>query len=230
MWFLIGSRAIQTITDDFYRNLDKSDVDLYCTKEDFEFFIAKSTLMEKCFPLKKDKYRLKVKGYPTIEVKIYNNDSVYAWLAQKEQKSLLSDKTYCLETINVAIPNLQCLKSIKQSHLYWPINWVQNVEDFHWLKEKTVNLPLTVKNVQFARKIKNEMKKLHGKIRYGEFKKIPTNYHEIIEQCRPLEYDKKIIYFIHEKLSLKQKLKIINNFDQYYFLFNKPVTNIKKII
>lgn len=230
MWFLIGSRAIENITTDFYRDLEKSDMDLYCTKEDFQEFLKTTTLLEKCFPLKKDKYRLKIKGYPIIELKIYNNDSVYAWLAEKSQQELLSNKKYDLDCVSVSIPNLQCLSAIKQSHLYWPINWVKNVEDFHWLKEKTQQLPFTTKQLEFKRKIKTEMKKLHGKIPYGKLKQLPGNYHEMIQQCSPLEYDKKVIYFVHEKLSLKQKLKVINNFNQYSFLFIPPIKHNKKPI
>lgn len=230
MWFLIGSRAIQTLTNEFYRDIKDSDVDLYCTKEDFENFIKESTLLEKCFPLKTNKYRLKVKGYPTIEVKIYNNDSVYAWLAQKSQEELLSEKKYIFDTINVSIPTLQCLKHIKQSHLYWPINWIKNIEDFHWLKEKTYNLPLTHKDLEFKHKVKKEMKKLHGKIPYGRLNNIPDIYQDIINQCSPQEYDKKVIYFIHEKLSLKQKINIINNWNNFNFLLIQNCKSRKKII
>lgn len=227
MWFLIGSRAIQEITQDFYRDLSKSDLDLYCSQNDFHQLVNQCQTLEKCFPLKKNKYRIKIKNYPIIELKIYNEGSVYDWLSKKEQKDLLSENTYQLDKFSVNIPNLNCLKLIKQSHLYWPIHWLKNIEDFTWLKEKTNNSILSKKEKAFFRMLKGEMKKLHGRIPAGKITNLNLVTEENINQELLNEkYEKKIVYFIHEKLSLKNKLKIIKNWNDFKYLL-KNESNIK---
>jgi len=219
MWFLIGSRAIKEIKDDFYRDINNSDLDLYCSKEDFEHFINTSNNIEKCFPLKRNKYRIKIKEQPIIELKIYDENSVYDWLSKQEQQELLSNKHYNFNGIQVKIPNLNCLKNIKKSHLYWPISWLKNVNDYSWLKKHT--LEDTKLELIFAKKIRNEMKKLHGKVSNGKIKELND---EIIKNLKnevllKENDDKKVIFIIHEKLSMKNKLKIINNWEKYREFF-----------
>lgn len=222
MWFLIGSRAIREITDDFYRDVTNSDLDLYCSKEDFIQLINECKTIEKCFPLRKNKYRLKVKNYPEIELKIYDEKSVYFWLSQNEQKELLSDKKYKLENFTVHIPTLNCLKYIKQSHLYWPIHWIKNIEDFTWLKEKTKNTQPNKKEVHFFIRMKKEMKMIHGKIPSGHITKIEQLNEEYVSQeLINQNYEKKLIYCIHEKLSLKNKIKIIHYWNNFRYLLKQ---------
>lgn len=229
MWFLIGSRAIQEITQDFYRDLSKSDLDLYCSQDDFNQLITQCKTLEKCFPLKKNKYRIKIKNYPVIELKIYNEQSVYDWLSKKEQKELLSESIYQLDKFSVNIPNLNCLKLIKQSHLYWPIHWLKNIEDFTWLKEKTKNSIITEKEKKFFIMIKNEMKELHGKIPTGKLTDLTSLSEEnITQELLNEKYEKKIVYFIHEKLSLRNKIKIIQSWNDFkYLLKNEATVRIK---
>lgn len=225
MWLLIGSRAIQEITQDFYRDLSKSDLDLYCSQDDFNQLIVQCKTLEKCFPLKKNKYRIKIKNYPVIELKIYNEQSVYNWISKKEQKELLSENIYQLDKFSVNIPNLNCLKLIKQSHLYWPIHWLKNIEDFTWLKEKTKNSILTEKEKKFFIMIKNEMKELHGKIPAGKLTDLTSlSEKNITQELLNEKYEKKIVYFIHEKLSLRNKIKIIQNWNDFNYLLKNEVT------
>lgn len=211
MWFLIGSQAIKTLKEEFYRDIKNSDLDIYCSKEDFTIFLNENKSIEKCFPLKHNKYRLKIKNYPIIELKIYDTNSVYYWLSLDEQKELIDKKTYKLDNIQLCIPNIQCLTAIKESHLYWPIHWLKNIEDFYWLKEHSLNK--NEKERLFFYKIKKEMKKTHGVIPYGKFKQVNMNeWKKEIKKIKTYDtYEKNMIFFIHFKLSLKNKLKIINN-------------------
>lgn len=209
MWFLIGSRAIQTIREDFYRDITQSDLDLYCSKEDFNQWMTECSTLEKCFPLKKNKYRIKIKNSPVIELKIYDEGSIYHWLSMKEQQSLFSDKKYHLNHLSLNILNLNCLKIIKESHLYWPIHWLKNVEDFTWLKEKTKDSLFTDKELEFLKLIKKEMKNLHGNIPSGKLSDLSL----IKEQIKKEQNQENIVKFIHNDISLKNKLRIIQNWN-----------------
>jgi vacuolar-type H+-ATPase catalytic subunit A/Vma1 len=219
MWFIIGSRAIKEIKEDFYRDTNDSDLDLYCSQEDFIKFMNENHSVEQCFPLKKNKYRIKITNQPIIELKIYDKNSTYEWLSQSDQKDLLSEHFYMLDNIKIHIPNLNCLKNIKKSHLYWPISWLKSIEDYNWLKNNTNKD--TLKELIFAKKIKSEMKKLHGYISHGKLNDLNSiNVEELKNEVLLKENEeKKVIFIIHEKLSLKQKLKVINNWDNYKNLF-----------
>lgn len=219
MWFLIGSRAIKEIREDFYRDINNSDLDLYCSQEDFIKFMNENHSVEKCFPLKKNKYRIKIKNKPIIELKLYDKDSVYEWLSQKEQALLISEKTYDLHGIQVKIPNLNCLKNIKKSHLYWPISWLKNVNDYTWLKNNTKKD--NHKERVFYHKIKNEMKNLHGHVTNGKLNHFNENIIKDLknEVLLNSDNDKKIVFIIHEKLSIKNKIKVINNWEEYKDIF-----------
>lgn len=211
MWFLIGSQAVKTLRKEFYRNIENSDLDIYCSREDFLNFLTGNKNIEKCFPLKHNKYRLKVKNYPIIELKVYDTNSVYHWLSLEQQKELIESKKYTLDNIELNIPNIQCLTAIKESHLYWPIHWLKNIEDFHWLKEHS--LKRNEKENIFAHKIKKEMKNLHGSIPYGKFNQLNINeWREEIKNIKTYDtYEKNMFFFIHFKLSLKNKLKVIKS-------------------
>ena len=64
MFFLIGSNAVKTILNDFHRDITKSDLDIFCSKADFNYLLTsqKESLL-RCYPLKKNKYRIKIKDY-----------------------------------------------------------------------------------------------------------------------------------------------------------------------
>lgn len=223
MWFLIGSQAIKKIKEDFYRDISFSDIDLYCSETDFKELLEGKNNIEKCFPLKKNKYRLKITNYPIIELKIYTEGSVYHWLAKKEQKDIITDKIYYLNNIQINIPNIQCLKAIKESHIYWPIHWLKNIEDLTWLKEHSC--PYNKKEKEFKRKIKNEMKKLHGNIPYGKVTE-KNNWKELIQSIDKSEnYEENMIFFIHYKLSLKNKINVIKKWEQYKSILTNNIRN-----
>lgn len=213
MWFLIGSQAITILSKDFYRDTSQSDLDLYCSENDFKDFLNNSNNIEKCFPLKKNKYRLKITGYPVIELKVYSTNSVYHWLSLNEQNSLLSTYKYDFNGIEVNLPNLQCLQAIKQSHIYWPIHWLKNIEDLTWLKSNSHIF--NCKEKEFQRKIRKEMKSIHGKIPYGKITGIDyQNWISNIEKITTYDsYEKNMVFFIHYQLSLKNKLKVVNNWN-----------------
>lgn len=224
MWFLIGSQAIKILNKDFYRDTLDSDLDLYCSENDFKIFLnnIKNNNIEKCFPLKKNKYRLKIIGYPIIELKIYDQQSVYHWLSLNGQDTLLSSHKYDFNGIEVSIPSLQCLQAIKQSHIYWPIHWLKNIEDLNWLKCNSQ--VFNNKEKEFQRKIKKEMQFIHGKIPYGKITEI--NYKNWISNIEKIttydSYEKNMVFFIHYKLSLKNKLKVINDWNEIKNLI-KPI-------
>ena len=170
--------------------------------------------------------------HPIIELKVYDNNSIYHWLSLNQ--SLLSKEKYLLNNVELHIPNINCLTLIKKSHLYWPIHWLKNIEDYNWLKKH--NTSLNDKEIEFFKKLKNEMKLVHGKIPSGiindnniinwknELDKLNTKFNDN-------ESNTKLIYFIHKKLSIKNKLKVINNWDFYINLFkmfeNKDVLKMK---
>lgn len=228
MWFLIGSQAIHTINENFYRDISHSDIDLYCSESDFKQLLSTSKNIEKCFPLKKNKYRLKITNYPIIEVKIYSEKSVYHWLSLNEQKDLLSTKKYMLDNLEMHIPNLQCLTAIKESHIYWPIHWLKNIEDLEWLRFNA--RPYNQKEIEFKRRIKNEMKQLHGKIPFKQSQEHDNeaNWTVIIENMTIEDsYDKNMVLFIHTQLSLRQKIKVIKKWTDYQSLLQKNVCSLE---
>jgi hypothetical protein len=226
MWIAIGSRAAKKSFGHFYREVSNSDLDIYTTKKEFtEWFNNNPKNLEKCFPLSSNKFRIKIKDTPIIELSLYDNSIIYEYL--ENNKELFNDEKLNVSGMEFYIPNKQCLYLLKKSHLNWPIHWIKNMNDYTWM-ENYISF-ISEKEKIFYGLCEIKMNEIHGEKPFGNmdyFNKSNQEMYQLIKKINKPTFDEKLIKFTHKIVDKKTKEKIIKN---YSFLKNYDYLDCKEL-
>lgn len=161
MLLIIGSRGAKVAFNEFYRDITKSDWDIYMLKEDFkEWLSKKDNNLKSCFPIGKNKFRLIFDEINKMEVILYDNDLLFKYV-ENTPEIWCNDEVEVLGMGKARTLNSKCLTLLKKSHLKWNIHWDKNNNDYQWMKDNCDLSKLSPFEEKFNQLACEKMERIH---------------------------------------------------------------------
>ena len=170
---IIGSKALYTrFGSEFNERIQNSDFDVIMSYEDFNEWIENfNDNIIDMIPKSHNKYNVKIlidnkKTQFEIELGLENTSS----LLLLENKEVVIDSVYIDPngtTWNML--SLPYLMLMKKSHLYFPVHFEKNINDYHFIKSKLGDFNLDEKMQQFFK-----LRKIEAQKRFEENYKTPS--------------------------------------------------------
>lgn len=162
MWFIIGSRAAEVAFGEFYRSLESSDWDIYTTAHEFQQWLSSAPpQLKRCFPMRKGKCRLIFSDTRTMEVCLYDQDTLFQFI-ERTPEVWHNRKVTVPHIGEVTTLTPQCLTLLKKSHLFWNINWEKNHQDYQWMQKFLSLESLTPQEEHFYERAYEKMSTIHS--------------------------------------------------------------------
>ena len=170
---IIGSKALYTrFGSEFNERIQKSDFDVIMSYEDFNDWIEKfNDNIIDMVPRSHNKYNVKIlvnnkKTQFEIELGFENTSSLFLL----ENKDIVTDSIYTDPNgTKWNMLSLPYLMLMKKSHLYFPVHFEKNINDYHFIKSKLGDFKLDKTMQNFF-----ELRKLEAEKRFKENHNTPN--------------------------------------------------------
>ena len=170
---IIGSKALYTrFGSEFNERIQKSDFDVIMSYEDFNHWMEKfNDNIISMIPRSHNKYNVKIlvnnkKTQFEIELGFENTSSLFLL----ENKDIVTDSIYTdpngTQWNMLSLPYLMLMK---KSHLYFPVHFEKNINDYHFIKSKLEEFDLDEKMKHFFK-----LRKLEAEKRFEENHNTPN--------------------------------------------------------
>jgi len=136
---LIGSRALCYWYEDARY---PRDWDLFVTRETHDQWVEQNKhLIREVRESRKDKFVFILSCGVKVEIEIADEPSVSAFIELNTNGPQIN-----VFGIQATIASPHCLLALKRSHIYWPHNWHKHIRDYHFLKDKGVQMGYLVED------------------------------------------------------------------------------------
>jgi hypothetical protein len=204
---IIGSKSLYTrFGSEFSERIQKSDFDVIMHYKDFNNWIKKfSDNIIDMTPRSHNKYNIKIlinnkKTQFEIELGFENTSSLFLL----ENKDIVTDSIYIdpngTQWNTLSLPYLMLMK---KSHLYFPIHFEKNINDYHFIKSKLLDFNLDEKMKKFF-----ELRKVEAEKRFEKNHRTP-NLNVSNEQFFAVSGKAAGRVYIHDDLH-----KVVKHFDK----------------